>query len=124
LKLLLDTHALLWWSMDEHLSADARAAITSADNDVHVSVASIWETEIKVQAGRLELAQDLLSDDRAHRLKELPITRDHVLAAARLPPHHRDPFDRVLIGQAIVEGMRLVTRDAMFERYDVALLKA
>jgi PIN domain nuclease of toxin-antitoxin system len=123
-KLLLDTHVMLCWSASMQLSDRAAEAIASAANTVVVSVASFWEAEIKVQAGRLNLPENLHERLHLHDVEELPIKRHHALAAARLPRHHGDPFDRVLMGQALVEGMVLVTRDALFERYDVPLLKA
>jgi PIN domain nuclease of toxin-antitoxin system len=124
MRLLLDTHVLLWWSTDEKLEPRARAAIASPDNEVAVSVATLWEAEIKLHAGKLKLAEDVYGAVHEHGFDELPISRDHALTGARLPQHHSDPFDRVLMGQALVEGMVLVTRDSMFERYDVPLLKA
>ena len=124
MRLLLDTHVLIWWALDEQLSPEIVAAITAPENDVAISVASVWEAEIKVQTGKLKLRRDVFADARAHDIDELSIEHAHALAAARLPLHHGDPFDRVLIGQALVEGMTLVTRDAMFERYRVPLLKA
>lgn len=124
MRLLLDTHVLLWWSAGQAMSKAASEAIAAPENDVAISVASLWETEIKVQAGKLRLADDLYARLREQRFEEVPIRRPHALAAARLPPHHADPFDRVMMAQALVEGMVLVTRDSMFERYDVPLLQA
>lgn len=124
MRLLLDTHVLIWWALDQRLSPAIVEAISDPENDVAVSVASVWEAEIKVQTGKLNLDTDVFADARARAIDELKIEREHVIAAARLPLHHGDPFDRVLIGQALVEGMTLVTRDAMFERYRVPLLKA
>jgi PIN domain nuclease of toxin-antitoxin system len=123
-KLLLDTHVVLWWSSGARLSDRATDAIEAAENEVVVSVVTYWETEIKIQAGRLEVDDDLPERLYEHGVEELPIKRHHALTAARLPRHHGDPFDRVLMGQALVEGMVLVTRDSMFARYDVPLLKA
>jgi PIN domain nuclease of toxin-antitoxin system len=122
--LLLDTHVLIWWALDERLSPELRAMIEDPDNVVAISVASAWEAEIKVQTGKLELRQDVFADARLHDIVELPIEHEHAITAARLPLHHGDPFDRILIGQALVEGMTLVTRDSTFERYRVPLLRA
>jgi PIN domain nuclease of toxin-antitoxin system len=124
LRLLLDTHVLIWWALGERLPADVREAIASPSNDVAVSVASVWEAEIKIQSGKLRLDVDLFADARDDAMDELPIERAHAITAARLPLHHGDPFDRLLIGQALVEGMTLVSRDPLFERYRVPLLKA
>jgi PIN domain nuclease of toxin-antitoxin system len=124
LRLLLDTHVLLWWAQGEPLSERAHEAITSPANEVAVSAVSFLETEIKLQTGKLKLDVDLHRGGLEHGFEDLPITSDHARAVGELPLLHRDPFDRVLIGQAIVEGMLLVTRDAIFERYRVPLLKA
>jgi PIN domain nuclease of toxin-antitoxin system len=89
-----------------------------------VSAASIWEAEIKVQLGKLELEVDLAAGSLAHGFEALPITFDHARAAGRLPPHHGDPFDRMLVAQAQLEGLTIVTRDPVFDRYPVAVLRA
>jgi PIN domain nuclease of toxin-antitoxin system len=124
LRLLLDTHVFIWWALDKQLSSELRAAIEDPDNEVAISVASAWEAEIKVQTGKLKLGRDVFAEVRTHDIDELPIEHEHAITAARLPLHHGDPFDRILIGQALVEGMTLVTRDSLFERYRVPLLRA
>jgi PIN domain nuclease of toxin-antitoxin system len=124
LRLLLDTHTLIWWADDRPLAGAAAAAIRSPDNAKFVSAASIWEAEIKVQLGKLELEVDLAAGSLAHGLEALPITFDHARAAGRLPPHHGDPFDRMLVAQAQLEGLTIVSRDPVFDRYPVAVLRA
>jgi PIN domain nuclease of toxin-antitoxin system len=124
LRLLLDTHTLIWWADDRPLAPAAAAAIRSPDNAKFVSAASIWEAEIKAQLGKLELEFDLAAGSLAHGFESLPITFDYAEAAGRLPPHHGDPFDRMLVAQAQLEGLTIVSRDPVFERYAVAVLKA
>jgi PIN domain nuclease of toxin-antitoxin system len=114
-RLLLDTHALLWFvANDASMSATARTLIETAD-DVFVSVASAWETAIKVHLGKLTVdapSAEAFFDEQmqTNGFTYLPIAPAHVFRAAALPLHHRDPFDRMLIAQAIVEGLSLVTR--------------
>lgn len=124
MRLLLDTHALLWWLADEGLAADARAAIAAGDNQVLVSAASAWEIAIKRALGRLSAPEDLLDQLAASGFDHLPIALRHALAVSDLPAHHRDPFDRMLIAQAMVEGLTVVTRDRRFSAYPVAVLPA
>lgn len=126
-KLLLDTHALLWWWADSpHLSAEARHAITSADNEVLVSVASAWEMAIKQRAGKLAGAPtdeaDFAAQLSLNDFQTLPITLRHVLRAGSHPAEHRDPFDRLLAAQAEIEGAVLVTRDAAMAGFGVRVL--
>jgi PIN domain nuclease of toxin-antitoxin system len=123
-KLLLDGHALLWWlANDRKLSADARRAIADPENAVLVSAATIWELEIKRSLGRLDLGDvDLVAELVEDDFGELPVRGAHAAAAARLPPHHPDPFDRMLIAQAFTEGMVCVTSDPAFAAYDVRTL--
>ena len=124
MRLLLDTHALLWWLADEGLSAQAREAIADPDNLVAVSAASAWEISIKKALGKLAAPDDLEQQIQAGGFTALPISIAHGIAAGRLARHHEDPFDRVLIAQAITEGMTIVTRDKRFDDYAVALLPA
>jgi PIN domain nuclease of toxin-antitoxin system len=124
-RLLLDTHALLWaLGLPDELRLEARRAIEDARNDVFVSAASAWEIAIKRALGRLEAPDDLGDAIEAVGFAELPITIGHALAVERLVRHHRDPFDRMLIAQALVEGLTIVTRDARFEPYGVPILLA
>jgi PIN domain nuclease of toxin-antitoxin system len=124
LRLLLDTQTLIWWADDQPLAEAAVAAIRSPANAKFVSAASIWEAEIKTQLGKLKLEVDLASGSLAHGFEALPITFDHARAAGRLPPHHGDPFDRMLIAQAQLEGLTIVSRDPVFDSYPVAVLRA
>jgi PIN domain nuclease of toxin-antitoxin system len=123
-KLLLDGHAYLWWlSDDDALSDTARSAVADPANGVFVSAATIWEIEIKRALGRLDAGDaDLVAEIEANRFGELPVRAVHAAAAARLPVHHADPFDRMLIAQCQVEGMVCVTRDATFGAYGVPTL--
>ena len=124
MKLLLDTHAFLWWVVDDpRLSRRARIAIGDPKSDVFFSVASAWELVIKASLGRLDVPrplEDLLPEQLTlNGFRVLPVTLSHALAVAELPAHHNDPFDRLLAAQAQVEGLRLVTRDRQLARYGV-----
>ena len=124
MKLLLDSHTYLWW-LEDHpkLSPAARAALADPANVVLVSAASIWEIEIKRAIGRLDAGDaDLVSEIAANRFMELPVQARHAAAAARLPNHHGDPFDRLLIAQAQLEGLICVTRGRAFQDYGTATL--
>lgn len=122
MTLLLDTHAFLWWSTDaRRLKTEARQAIGNADQ-VFVSAASAWEAAIKVGLGRLQLDIGFEEAVEENDFRELPIGFRHAAAASALPPHHADPFDRMLIAQARVEGFTVVTHDAWFRPYDVSVL--
>jgi PIN domain nuclease of toxin-antitoxin system len=123
-RLLLDTHALLWWLADEGLNDRAREAIADPANLVAVSAASAWEISIKKALGKLAVPDDLEQQVQAGGLVPLPIGIAHGIAAGRLPRHHDDPFDRMLIAQALAEGLTIVTRDKRFDNYGVALLAA
>ncbi|HUY63123.1 MAG TPA: type II toxin-antitoxin system VapC family toxin [Acidimicrobiales bacterium] len=123
MSLLLDTHILLWWLSDDPLlPTAARQAIASSDNEVLVSAATAWEIAIKRTAGRLDAPDDLLEAVEANDFETLPITAAHALAAGALPPHHSDPFDRMLIAQARAESLTLISIDNRFTQYDVTLL--
>jgi PIN domain nuclease of toxin-antitoxin system len=113
MRLLLDTHILLWWVMaDRRLSKAMAKVLTSAENDIAVSAASLWEITIKRALGRLEIDLDeLLSSIMADGFTELPLRFAHARKLELLPRHHDDPFDRILIAQSIAEGRRLVTTD-------------
>jgi PIN domain nuclease of toxin-antitoxin system len=123
-RLLLDTHAFLWWRADDpRLGTVARDAIAMADV-VHVSAASVWEAGIKIRLGRLRLPEPLAKGVAASGFAELPIRFAHAERAAELPGHHGDPFDRMLVAQAQVEGLTLVTHDRAIWQYDVPVLRA
>lgn len=123
MNLLLDTHALLWWLAGESLRADAAAAIAEPDNVAHVSAASIWEISIKRSLGKLRIGRDLIGAVRHGEFEPLPIALEHAEAAGALPPHHRDPFDRMLIAQAQLGHLVIVTRDPAFDQYGVPVLR-
>src|SRR5689334_10810627 len=123
--LLLDTHALLWWLDDpKQLSKQARRAIRDGTNIVYVSAAVAWEITIKKALGKLDAPDNLEEVLEANRFLPFPITVAHALAVRALPVHHRDPFDRMLIAQALHEGFRLVSRDPEIARYPVPLITA
>lgn len=125
MRLLLDTHALLWWlSDDARLARPARAAIADAANDVYVSAATAWELAIKAPLGKVSMPDDLGEQLSANALVPLPVQVRHALAVRYLPDHHRDPFDRLLVAQAQIEGLTLVTADQSILRYDVAVVAA
>jgi PIN domain nuclease of toxin-antitoxin system len=121
MKLLLDTHLLLWAAQGvDHLSLDARALMSESENELIFSVASIWEIVIKCGLGREDfrvdpylLRRSLLDND----YRELPILSAHAVAVGALPPIHKDPFDRMLVAQAIVEGITLLTSDEQVSQY-------
>ena len=128
MRLLLDTHVFLWWIADDpRLVASTRALVADPANALWWSVASSWEVATKASLGRLTLAapaEVLLPAQRAlHRVQLLPVDERHVLASANLPRHHADPFDRLLVAQALCEGLTLVSYDRMVEGYDVAWVR-
>jgi len=106
------------------LASAAATAIADPEVTVLVSAVSIWEAEVKIGSGKLTLDVDLVEQTYRNEFSDLAINFAHGVEAGRLPPHHRDPFDRMLIAQARVEGLTLVTRDARFKAYDVDLLAA
>lgn len=123
MNLLVDTHVLLWWLADDpRLSATARSAIADPANLVAVSAATVWEVSIKQALGKLDAPGDLPTVLRDGAFDPLPITVDHALLAGSLPAHHRDPFDRMLVAQAMIEDLVLVTHDEELRPYDVSLL--
>lgn len=127
MRLLLDTHAFIWWlAGDQALSAAARAAIADPHNDVFVSAASAWEIATKYRIGKLPraalLADDVASFVSAQGFSELPITIRHGQIGGSLPRIHKDPFDRILIAQAVTEDMTIVTNEELFAAYGAARL--
>lgn len=126
MKLLLDSHAFLWWLVeDPKLTAEARQAMADPGSTVHVSAATVWELSIKATLGKLDLdGADLVEEIEANDFVELPMTARHTLAAGTLPRHHEDPFDRMLIAQSQIEGLTVVTRDPAFRAYGVSILPA
>jgi PIN domain nuclease of toxin-antitoxin system len=124
LRLLLDTHTLIWWAEGRPLASDAAAALRSFRNRAFVSAVTVWETEIKVATGKLDIHFDPETDPIEHGFEPLPIALAHAAAAGRLPLHHRDPWDRMLVAQAQLEGLTIVSRDPVFDGYAVAVLRA
>ncbi len=123
MNLLLDTHVLLWWLADaDELSAEHRQRISDPRNGIWVSPASMWEISIKAQIGKLVAPGDPTQALTEGGFEELPITWRHAVAAGALPPHHRDPFDRMLIAQAQAENLTIATVDPQFGAYDVAVI--
>lgn len=127
MKVLLDTHALLWWLTDAPaLSADAREVIGKRETVVLVSTASIWEVAIKAGLGRLELPDDLEAFFTAqlsqNDFQVLPVHLRHAAAVRHLGDHHRDPFDRLLVAQARSEDAPLVSRDRWLQAYDIEVI--
>lgn len=125
MELLLDTHVFLWWnSAPNTLRPEAREAIRDATNSVYVSAASIWEIAIKRRAGRLEFTKPIIDAIVRSGFSPLPISPDHAEHAGSLPLLHADSFDRMLIAQAQLDSLILVTADARIAPYAVAQLRA
>lgn len=127
MKALLDTHILLWNAgRPDRLSPEARRIIDSADSELYFSAASLWEIAIKTSLGRSDFSVDARLLRRGlldHGFAELPVTGEHAVAIDGLPPIHRDPFDRILVAQAKVEGIILLTSDNTVARYGGAIQK-
>jgi PIN domain nuclease of toxin-antitoxin system len=123
MKLLLDTHILLWWlTQDQKLSQTETAIITDSDNLIFVSAATAWEIVVKKMIGKLEAPDDLPAALAANNFLELPITIEHSQKLYQLPLHHHDPFDRIMVAQAISENLTLMTRDAKIALYDIKII--
>lgn len=125
MNVLLDTHVLLWW-LDDHpsLSEKARATISKGGNLIFVSAVVIWEIRIKQALGKLKIPPNFRQVLDRQTFETLSVTAEHAHAVADLPAIHRDPFDRMLLAQASVEGFTIVSRDSVFERYNIPLIKA
>lgn len=122
MKLLLDTHTFIWWDNEpSKLSSRVFALCQDRDHSLLLSVASVWEMQIKLQLDKLKLTLPLSelieSQQRTNHLEIVPVLPPHVLALRQLPAYHKDPFDRLLIAQATVEGMVIVGNDPLFSRY-------
>lgn len=127
MKVLLDTHAFLWWNLDApELSATARETIANPDNEIFLSAASVWEIAIKYGKNRLELPQTperyVAERVALHRFTPLAITLQHAAAVHALPAHHQDPFDRLLIAQSQLEKLTLLSADRQVQLYAVDTL--
>lgn len=124
MRIWLDTHIFIWMATEpERLSLRLAASIIDRQNSLFLSLASIWEIQIKVALGKLDLKGDLATivdiQIEQNSIELLPIDLKHIYALSNLPPHHRDPFDRLLIAQSQVEKMTLATVDSAFDRYEV-----
>jgi PIN domain nuclease of toxin-antitoxin system len=125
MNLLLDTHALLWWlDANPTLSEKAKSTIADGNNLVFVSAAVIWEIRIKQALGKLEIPSNFRKVLDEQPFEMLPITAEHAHAVGDLPAHHRDPFDRMLIAQATVERLTIVTRNTIIKEYKIPIIKA
>lgn len=121
MRILVDTHVLLWWfGSSDRLPAQHAALIEDARNDLWVSAASAWEFSIKQNLGKLGAPDDFRAAVVASGFDELAISHEHALTAGQLPLLHRDPFDRLLVAQAQIEQMAIMTVDPVFDAYDVA----
>jgi len=123
MNLLLDTHTLIWFAeQNQQLSEKAKRKIESSDNKVFVSIASYWEISIKLGLKKIKLnypLKKLMNEAEKHNIQLLPIEPNHILALESLPLHHRDPFDRIILAQAITENFKLVSKDEHFALYKV-----
>ncbi|PCG83643.1 PIN domain nuclease [Streptomyces sp. WZ.A104] len=122
MRLLLDTHVILWWLGDSDELSDQVKELLDTEPSVHLSAVSAWEITIKQSLGKLDGPDDLAERTRDSQFTALPITAGHGVRAGRLPSLHRDPFDRILVAQAQIEGMTIVTRDKWIPQYDVAVM--
>jgi len=127
MKILLDTHTFLWWiTQDPRLSTDAREIIGYGENEVFISAATGWEIAIKTQLGRLKLPgepQDfVISQLKVNTMVSLPIEMRHALHISKLPNYHRDPFDRILVAQAQLENLPILSADPDIKKYDVKVI--
>lgn len=126
MKYLLDTHTLIWWLNDHsQLSATARELIQHPETDIHVSAASAWEITTKFKKGKLPMAVSVLPDFSAtvaeNGFIDLPITSAHMVRSVLLDSHHKDPFDRILAAQSILEGMALISADSEMPSFGVVV---
>lgn len=122
MRLLLDTHVVIWWLADDPALSEVTKAMIDSEPEIYVSAATLWEITIKQAIGKLKDPPDLPERVRDGEFRELPITFDHAIVAGRLPVIHRDPFDRMLVAQARCEDLTLVTTDDTIQRYEVAVL--
>jgi PIN domain nuclease of toxin-antitoxin system len=127
MKLLLDTHTFMWWhSEPEYIPKNTLILLQDPDNEVILSVVSLWEMQIKIQLGKLNLRDDLelmlkIQQEQNH-ISLISVTLPHILELKNLPLHHKDPFDRILIAQSKVENAILISRDSVFKNYECSLI--
>lgn len=127
MKLLLDTHIFLWWDSEPtKLSNNVLTALTDPRNSLFLSVVSVWEMQIKKDIGKLSLrialADMLIEQETKNQIKVLPIEAKHIFGLETMPQHHKDPFDRLIIAQAIVEDLTMISNDGIFSSYGIKLL--
>jgi PIN domain nuclease of toxin-antitoxin system len=122
MRLLLDTHVVLWWLVDEPRLSDEVKDLIDDEPQVYLSAATVWEIAVKQALGKLKEPAELSEAIAGWEFRELPIRSGHAVAAGRLPLIHRDPFDRMLVAQARCEGLTLVTGDPEIRKYDVDIL--
>ncbi|MFJ3323501.1 type II toxin-antitoxin system VapC family toxin [Streptomyces griseus] len=122
MRLLLDTHVILWWLADSDELSGQVKELLDTEPSVHLSAISAWEIAIKHSLGKLDGPDDLAERVRDSQFTTLPITAGHGVRAGGLPPLHRDPFDRILVAQAQIEGMTILTRDKWIPQYDVTVM--
>ena len=123
MNLLLDTHAFLWFSEDSpNLSKNSKSLIENSENNCLISIASLWEMAIKISLGKLKIKiefKNMVDEIVNHNFTILPITFEHTVELSSLYFHHRDPFDRLLISQAIIENLTLISADEVFDKYEI-----
>ncbi|MBD3315311.1 MAG: PIN domain-containing protein [Chitinivibrionales bacterium] len=122
-RFLLDTHVFIWWIIDNpRLPEKVRTIMRSRENELYLSAASSWELIIKAQLGKIQLPEDaesfILNELRQNAIQPLPISIHHTLRAAALSPHHKDPFDRMLVGQALCDNLTILSGDHMLQKYE------
>ena len=123
MKLLLDTHAALWWLADDsRFGTEAERQLTDDSNEILLSAVVVWEVALKRSLGKLEAPGDLVTTYLGGGAQALPLSLEHAAAVERLPWHHRDPFDRMLIAQGMIEGAAIVSRDEALRPYGVQIV--
>ncbi len=123
MRLLLDTHTLIWWlEGSREITKSVAAVLRSAENAKFISVVSIWEMHLKASLNKLDLPKTFRAVLDEQPVEQLPVLADHAHAFGELPLHHRDPFDRMLVAQALVEGLTLATRDERMNAYGIPIL--
>lgn len=127
MKLLLDTHAFMWWhSEPEKIPDQTLSLLQDPNHDILLSLVSLWEMQIKIQLGKLTLREDLeiivQSEQEQNDIKLITITLPHIIKLKDLPHYHKDPFDRLLIAQSVVENTILISRDSIFNSYDCSVI--